>query len=131
MLSKVQNPIAFKEIFSRNKAIFVQIEHIEEMNYLSAYVPIHNENEEVVGCLNLPYFAKTNELQSEINGFLVALINMYLLLTVISIIIALFISNRIVKPLQFIQNKIAIYSFIIFLILIILSTLRADIKERK
>lgn len=107
VLSKVQNPVAFKEIFHKNKAIFVQIERIEEMNYLSAYVPMYNENEELVGCLNLPYFAKTNELQSEINGFLVALINMYLLLTVISIIIALFISDRIVKPLQLIQNKIA------------------------
>ncbi|MFT6715566.1 MAG: two-component system nitrogen regulation sensor histidine kinase NtrY [Saprospiraceae bacterium] len=107
ILSTVQNPVAFREIVSNNKAIFVQIEHIEDMSYLSAYVPLYDKNEELVGCLNLPYFAKTNELQSEINGFLVALINMYLLLTVISIVIALFISNRIVKPLQFIQTKIA------------------------
>lgn len=107
VLSSVQNPVAFKEIFSKNKAIFVQIEHIEDMNYLSAYVPLYDKNEDLVGCLNLPYFAKTNELQSEINGFMVALINMYLLLTVMSIVIALFISDRIVKPLQIIQTKIA------------------------
>jgi len=107
VLSTIQNPVAFREIFNKNKAIFVQIEHIEDMNYLSAYVPLYGDNEHLIGCLNLPYFAKTDELQSEINGFMVALINMYLLLTVLSIVIALVISERIVKPLQIIQSKIA------------------------
>ncbi len=107
ILSRQMDPKAFNEIYTKGNEHFVQVEHIESLSYLSAYIPIVNYQGEKVACLNLPYFAKSDVLRSDINEFLSALINMYLLLTVVFIVLALIISNRMTKPLILIKDKIS------------------------
>jgi nitrogen fixation/metabolism regulation signal transduction histidine kinase len=60
-----------------------------------------------MGYLNIPYFAKQTELENEISTLLVTLINIYVFLIVISLLITLFIANRITGPLQMLQQKLA------------------------
>jgi nitrogen fixation/metabolism regulation signal transduction histidine kinase len=55
----------------------------------------------------MPYFAKQNELQKEINTFLIALINIYVLLFALSVTVAVFISYYVTKPLKLIQDKMS------------------------
>jgi signal transduction histidine kinase len=107
LTSKKMNPEAFLQIAILGKTEFIHDERIGNLEYLSAYIPLKNKDGKLLAYLNLPYFAKQNELEKEISGFLVALINIYVLLFALSIVIAIFISNYVTKPLKLIQDKLS------------------------
>lgn len=106
LTSKKMNPEAYLQIAILGKTEFIHDERIGNLEYLSAYIPLKNKEGKLLAYLNLPYFAKQNELEKEISGFLVALINIYVLLFALSIVIAIFISNYVTKPLKLIQDKL-------------------------
>jgi signal transduction histidine kinase len=107
LTSKKMNPEAFLQMAILGKTEYVHDERIGKLEYLSAYIPFKNKDGKTVAYLNLPYFAKQSELEKEISGFLVALINIYVLLFALSIITAIFISNYVTKPLKLIQDKLS------------------------
>lgn len=106
LTSLKMNPEAYLNVSLQQKTGFIHEEKIGELNYLSAYVPFKNKAGEVQAYVNLPYFAKQSDLEKEIASFLVAIINIYVLLFGFSIIIALLISNFITRPLKLIQDKL-------------------------
>jgi len=65
---------------------------------------INNKNK-VLAYLCLPYFTKQNLLEEEISNLIVAEINLYVFLILLSSMIAVFISNKITRPLALIQEK--------------------------
>jgi two-component system, NtrC family, nitrogen regulation sensor histidine kinase NtrY len=101
------NPEAFRQMAIHQKTSFIQREKIGKLEYISSYVPIYNLNGDLLAYLNLPYFAKQNELEKELASFLVSLVNIYVLLFTFSVIIALLLSNIITGPLQLIRNKLS------------------------
>lgn len=107
LTSKKMNPEAFLQIAILGKTEFVHDEKIGKLNYLSAYIPFKNKDGKLLAYINLPYFSKQSKLEKEISGFLVTLINIYVLLFALSIITAIFISNFITKPLKLIQDKLS------------------------
>lgn len=107
LTSKKMNPEAFLQMSVLSKSEFVHDERIGKLEYLSAYAPFKNNDGKILAYLNLPYFAKQNELEKEISGFLVALINIYVLLFALSIVTAILISNYVTKPLKLIQDKLS------------------------
>jgi signal transduction histidine kinase len=107
LTSKKMDPEAFLQIALFEKTEFIHDERIGKLDYLSAYVPFKNKDGKLLAYLNLPYFAKQNELEKEISGFLVALINIYVLLFALSILTAIIISNYVTKPLKLIQDKLS------------------------
>ncbi|MDP1745560.1 MAG: hypothetical protein Q8L90_08285, partial [Bacteroidota bacterium] len=107
LTSKKMNPEAFLQIAVFEKTEFIHDERIGKLEYLSAYIPFKNKDGKLLSYLNLPYFAKQNELEKEISGFLVALINIYVLLFALSIVTAILISNYVTKPLKLIQDKLS------------------------
>lgn len=107
LTSKKMNPEAFLQIAILGKTEFIHDERIGNLEYLSAYIPLKDKDGKLLAYLNLPYFAKQNELEKEISGFLIALINIYVLLFALSIVIAIFISNYVTKPLKLIQDKLS------------------------
>jgi two-component system nitrogen regulation sensor histidine kinase NtrY len=106
LTSKKMNPVAYLNIGIGEKTEFIHDENIGKLYYLSAYVPVKNKEGKLVAFLNLPYFAKQSDLEKEISTFLVALINIYVLLFGLSIIVAIFISNYLTRPLKLIQEKL-------------------------
>lgn len=107
LTSKKMNPEAYLQIAILGKTEFIHDERIGKLEYLSAYIPFKNKEGKLLAYLNLPYFAKQSELEKEISGFLVALINIYVLLFALSIVTAIFISNYVTKPLKLIQDKLS------------------------
>jgi nitrogen fixation/metabolism regulation signal transduction histidine kinase len=101
------NPIAFAYLQNQQKSQFVQTEKIGKLEYLSAYVPLRNNQHQLLAYINLPYFAKQNELRNEISYFMLAFVNINLLLLVFAVIMALFISNHVTQPLQLIRDSIS------------------------
>ncbi|MBL4669071.1 MAG: GHKL domain-containing protein [Flavobacteriales bacterium] len=107
LVGKQMNPEAFNQIHIHKKSSFTHNENIGELNYISTYVPFRNEQHQILAYMNLPYFAKQNELENELSSFYTALINIYGLLFLISTIIAVFFANYISEPVRMIKNKIS------------------------
>ena len=106
LISKRMNPYAFHHLKQHKKSSFIHEENIGKMNYLSAYVPFRNNENKVIAYLNLPYFAKQNQLENELSQFFTALINIYALLFLVSIFIAISFANYISEPVRLIKDKI-------------------------
>lgn len=107
LIGEQMDPEAFNEIHIHKKSNFTHSENIGGLNYLSTYVPFRNDQHEILAYMNLPYFAKQNELENELSSFYTALINIYGLLFLISTIIAVFFANYISEPVRMIKNKIS------------------------
>jgi signal transduction histidine kinase len=105
LVSRKMNPEAYLQISLDKKSEFIHDENIGNLAYLSAYLPIKNKEGQLQAYLNLPYFAKQSDLEKEISTFLVALINVYVLLFALSVLAAIFISNYLTHPLRLIQEK--------------------------
>ena len=106
LVSKKINPEAYYQLAVRKSSEFIHEEDIGKLNYLSAYVPLRNNENQVIGYLNLPYFARQNELRKEIATFVVAIVNIYVFLIVLVVIAAIFLSNTVTAPLALIREKL-------------------------
>lgn len=101
------NSQAYYEIFQNFQFNnYFQPEKIGNLSYLSAYKPIINNRGVYLGSINLPYFIKQDNYSQEISTIIVTFINLYVLLLLASIIIAVFIANQITRPLVLIQANL-------------------------
>ncbi|MHC1706763.1 MAG: PAS domain-containing sensor histidine kinase [Bacteroidales bacterium] len=107
LLSTKMNCESYAELSINQKSLYIHEEKIGNYNYLSAYLPFRNEQDKLIGYLNLPYFARQDELRSELSAFLVTFINIYVLLVAVSILVAILISRYITKPMLLIRDKIS------------------------
>ncbi len=106
IISNLMNRQAYDQLVNYQATNFIHDEQIGTLDFTSAYETVRNNENKVVGFLNLPYFARQNELKREISGFLVTLINIYVLLFGVAVILTFAISNRLVKPLNVIQQRL-------------------------
>lgn len=107
MISRKMDTKAFHKLSSDKNTLYIHEENIGKLNYISAYVPFRNNNNELIGYINLPYFAKQSELKKEISTFLITFININVILTALAIIIALLVSNYITRPMKLIKDKLS------------------------
>jgi signal transduction histidine kinase len=103
--AKHMNPSAFKEMSLNKKSEYIHRESIGELDYLSAYLPFINHEGKLLGYLNLQHFAKQNTYENQINDFIVAIINIAVLLLVFTVVIAIFVASWITTPLRLIQES--------------------------
>jgi nitrogen fixation/metabolism regulation signal transduction histidine kinase len=96
--------MAFINLAHLTKSEYYQTEQIGKLQYLSAYVPFFNAENKVIAYLNLPYFRMQSVLAKEISNLIVAVINFTLLLIVITMSLAVFISGRLTSPLSMLRK---------------------------
>jgi signal transduction histidine kinase len=107
LISEQMNPKALYALKVQNRSRFIQDENIGELSYASAYLPYFNQNNRLIGFLNLQHFGQQKEFEDQIQQFLVSIINVFMLLLVLSVIAALLISNWLTAPLRIIQDNFA------------------------
>lgn len=107
LLSEQINPTAIQAFKISNKSEFVHNEQIGDLQYASAYRPFYNHDGVLLGYLNLQHFGQQDDFENQIQQFLVAIINVFMLLLAISIVIAIFISNWVTAPLRLLQENFA------------------------
>jgi len=105
MISDQISPGSAKQLMVDKKSFFIDHENIGRYSFLSAYTPIRNMDNHLLGYLNLPYFSKQEEIRREISGLISAFANIYIIMIVITVILALLLSRYITKPLQQIGNQ--------------------------
>ncbi len=107
LLSKNINPLAFEELFVDNKLFYLTEEKIGTLAYYSSYVPLVLDGNKPQGIINLPYFARQNEVQHAYNQMLFTYVNLFVILGIIGIFIALILSKVLTRPLKVIQQSLA------------------------
>jgi signal transduction histidine kinase len=105
MQGEKMNPLAYDKMVKEKQAEFIHRESIGNMSYMSAYVPFVNAENKLLAFLNLPYFTKQNVLRNDVSTLVVAVVNIYVLLILITIGMAVIISDQITRPLRLIQQK--------------------------
>jgi len=101
------NPTAYYGI-KRNRVYSGNVvESAGNLKYSSHYEPVYNEAKQLEGFINLPYFAKQSGLLVELSGIISALINVYLVLFMLSLMSGLVLSRYITQPLRIIKQQIA------------------------
>ncbi len=106
LISDKMNRLAFNALSRDHKLQFIHTETIGKHAYLSSYIPFRNNEDQIIAYLNLPYFAKQSELQKQFTGFLMAYVNIYVLVTVLAILLTIMVSRYITKPLQLLRGKL-------------------------
>ncbi len=106
LVSRRMNSRSFNEIFNNFQPNYFHPEEIGTMSYLSAYRPVINNTGKFLGVINLPYFVRQDRYSQELSTIVVAFINLYVLLFLASIIVAIFIANQITRPLVLIQENL-------------------------
>ncbi len=105
LMGRKMNVDAYKNVALNHLGRYIHKEKIGSLSYYSAYVPFYNDENKLLAYLNLPYFTKQSAMKRGIYTLIVAFVNIYFFLIFLSIVLAVFISNNITKPLKLIQNK--------------------------
>lgn len=106
LVSRKINTQAYYELYENFQTNYFQPEKIGELSYLSAYEPIINNRGEYLGFINLPFFTHQDKYSQEISTFVVAFINLYVLLFLASLVVAVFFANQITLPLVTIRENL-------------------------
>ena len=99
------NNRAFYAMNFNQRSEFIHLEQIGELSFLSAYLPYSNHEGKLLGYINLQHFSKQNAFENQMNDFIVAVINIAVLLLVITVVLAIFVSGWITAPLRLIQQS--------------------------
>ncbi|MCX6287860.1 MAG: ATP-binding protein [Bacteroidetes bacterium] len=105
LISGRMNPGAFADLKKNRQSVFFQDERIGIYNYTSAYFPLYNDKNELLAYINLPFFSRQEDLKKEINDFLVAFMNLYILFILISAFISIAISRYLSAPLGILVSR--------------------------
>jgi len=110
LIGNQMHPEAYEHMHFKNESEFLHHEQLGEQNYLSAYIPVRDSKNVTVAYLNLPFFARNNEIQRDIKDLITAFLNLFIILFIITGVFTVFISSRITSPLSIIQQKLKTFS---------------------
>ncbi len=105
--SDLMNPKVFKRFKSKMISSSVVSEKIADLNYISAYTTLIDNDLEVRGYVNLPYFSNREDLFREISQYTVTIINLFVLIFAMAVILTYYVAQRLSKPLILIKNQIS------------------------
>lgn len=111
LVSEQMNPDALLQLRRNKKSEFIHQEKIGNLDYLSGYVPFYSNEGDLLAYLNLQHFGQQRGFEDQIQQFLVAIMNVFILLLALSIIVAIFVSNWVTSPLRILQQNFAKVQF--------------------
>ncbi|UKJ08048.1 sensor histidine kinase [Solitalea lacus] len=101
LISENINPRPFHDISKNGFTEYItERESLGTLNYLSAYAPIINSKNKILGYINIPYFENEEDYRGKISIFLSSIINVYSFVFLAIGIIAFVFSNSITAPLE-------------------------------
>lgn len=97
---------AYLALKQKNQSLVILEEKIGNLAYKSAFVPLHNEDRDIIAYLGLPYYSKDRNLRRDIFDFMGTLLNVYVFLLLIAGVIAIAVANSITQPITKIGEKL-------------------------
>lgn len=107
IMGNLMNPYAFADL-NMGSSGFIMDEKIGDLTYISAYYTLFDNDLNVKGYLNLPYFTNRKDLYREISYYAVTIINLFALVFALAAIVAYIIAHRITEPLNLIRQQMGL-----------------------
>ncbi len=104
LLPRLARPEALRAVRSGARNL-LQEEAVGSFTYLSAYAPLRAEDGSLAGFINVPFFASQRELNNQISGILVTLVNLYAVLFLLAGGLAYFITRGLTRALSAIIER--------------------------
>lgn len=105
LLARLMRSDAYHALYKQGRSLLIQDETIGNLTYLSSYVPISDEQGVTLGYVNVPFFASEKELNYQISNILVALINLYAFIFLISGLLTVFITQWLTRTFNIIIGQ--------------------------
>jgi two-component system, NtrC family, nitrogen regulation sensor histidine kinase NtrY len=105
LASQLANPWAIWRINHKHASGVLVDERAGTLDFLSYYAPMHDASRKLTGYINLPYFARQNDLVNELSGIISTFINVYVILFILSLLAGIVLSGYITRPLRLIQQE--------------------------
>src|SRR5690554_3308021 len=105
------NSRAFYAMNYNQRSEYIHLEKFGELSFLSGYLPYKNHEGQLLGYINLQHFSKQNTFERQMNEFVVAVINLAVLLLVLTVLLAIIVSGWITAPLRLIQQSFSKVEF--------------------
>jgi len=93
LISRIMRPDAYFQLNDQGKSILIQDENIAGLPYLSAYLPLRDDQGITMGYINVPFFSSQKDLNFQISNIVVTLINLYAFIFLISSLITVLITR--------------------------------------
>jgi two-component system, NtrC family, nitrogen regulation sensor histidine kinase NtrY len=106
-IGNLMNPVVFQKFNQKSISFNVFDENISDLTYISAYSTLTDNDLDVRGYVNLPYYSNRADLYREISDFLVTVVNIFILIFAIALIVTQLVSSRITQPLIVIKNQLS------------------------
>ncbi len=99
------NPLAYEQIYVQKNSEYIHNENIGYLDYTASYTPLLNNKNEILAYVNLSYFSKKDTFSETISDLIITLLNIYALLSIITIFAGILLSQSITRPLFEIKQK--------------------------
>ena len=106
LTSKLMNPDVYRKMRSGLISDAVIEDQIGQMTYFSGYYPIMNEDRRIVGFLNIPSYKNQDRVDAQSLSLLTLLVNIYVFIFLAIGILAVLISNSIIRPLALLSRRL-------------------------
>ncbi len=103
----LMNADAYYRLAVEGSSEYIHQEQTGKMSYQSGYMPVFNYQGNLLAYLNLPYFTLQSTLTAEVSGMVVTVVNFTLLLIIVTMALAVFISEKITYPLRLLREGLA------------------------
>ena len=97
---RISPAIIFSDYSTEN-----QYEKIGELEYLAAYTDLINGDFLQIGYISIPQYFSQTEINAKIEQFLGAIIQIYLIIIILSVILILFTGRQLAEPLRQLESK--------------------------
>lgn len=102
LISKLIHP---EVLFSESVPLH-RHEKIGELTYLTSYAQLINGDFVPLGYIAIPQYFSQTEINAKINQFLMAVVQIYTLIIILSILLLLLAGNRLATPLRLMEEKL-------------------------
>ncbi|MDA8896411.1 ATP-binding protein, partial [Bacteroidia bacterium] len=108
LIGRLMKPEVYRELKFDKKSGVVNNEKLGSLNYIASYLSIFDNDLNLKGYINLPYFTNEQDLIREISNYSATLINLFILIFALAAILAYLIGQQIIKPLDTIRKELSL-----------------------
>ena len=106
LTSRMMNPQVLRKMRSGLISDAVIEDQIGEVTYFSAFYPILNNDRRIIGFLNIPSYKNQERVNAQSLSLLTLLVNIYVFIFLAIGILAVLISNSIIRPLALLSRRL-------------------------
>ncbi len=106
ILTRQMETKAYRDLSILDNNKYFDVEKVGALEYKTAYVPLRNPNGEKLAYMGLPYYSKQRKQRTDVYAFMGHMMSVYVFLLLVSGVIALWVSNRVTKPISQIEAKL-------------------------